>query len=241
MIGVLGGGLTLFQITGGEVPSWVGGLLISAVVLAYVTIGGLRGTAWVNTFQTIVFMVLGAVTLVYIVRQLGGFEAALAQVSAERPDLLVRAGQIPPAAFVGYILIPCSAGMFPHLFMHWLSARNLQAFKLPMIAYPLCVAIVWLPSTLLGVFAHGSFPDLHGPAASSVLIRMIHEYAPEFLAGLLRRRRLRGGHVVARLAGAVDRKYVHSRHRRPLRFSGPVERARPGARRSSLPWSASWR
>ena len=68
--------------------------------------------------------------------------------------------------------------MFPHLFMHWMSARRVEAFRLPIVAYPICVAIVWVPSVLLGVLGHIDFPNLEGPAASSVVIRMIHLHVP---------------------------------------------------------------
>ncbi|MEM1207165.1 MAG: sodium:solute symporter family protein [Acidobacteriota bacterium] len=198
LIGVMGGGITLTQITGGQVPSWVGGLVISIVVLTYVTSGGLRGTAWVNTFQTLVFMVLGAVTLVVIVRQLGGVGTALSRVAEAHPDLMTRATHIPPAKLVSYTLIPLSAGMFPHLFMHWLSAKRLESFRLPILAYPLCIAAVWVPSVLLGVFGHLDFPGLVGPQANSVLIQMIHLHAPEVLAGLL------GAGVFAAVMSSLD-------------------------------------
>ncbi len=198
LIGVLGGGLTLSQITGGQVPSWVGGLVISAVVLCYVTYGGLRGTAWANTFQTLVFMTLGAVTMIYLVRQLGGFGPALAQVAEARPDLMVRGDSISPAKLLTYTLIPLSAGMFPHLFMHWLSARRMEAFRLPIVAYPICLVVVWVPSVTLGVLGHVDFPDLTGPAASGVLIKMIDLHAPELLAGLL------GAGVFAAVMSSLD-------------------------------------
>ena len=71
-----------------------GSVLMSLVVLAYVTLGGLRGTAWANTFQTLVFMILGAVTFFVIVSKLGGMEAALARVSEVVPELLVRGDRI---------------------------------------------------------------------------------------------------------------------------------------------------
>ena len=198
LIGVLGGGLTLTQITGGQVPSWVGGLVISVVVLAYVTYGGLRGTAWANTFQTLVFMTLGAVSFVFLVDKLGGLEAALAKVAAARPDLMVRGENISPWKLLTYALIPCSAGMFPHLFMHWLSARRVEAFRLPIVAYPICMVIVWVPSVTLGVLGHVDFPDLTGPAASGVLVRMIHLHAPDVLAGLL------GAGVFAAVMSSLD-------------------------------------
>ncbi|MEM6796535.1 MAG: sodium:solute symporter family protein [Acidobacteriota bacterium] len=198
LIGVLGGGLTLSQITGGAIPGWVGGLLISLVVITYVTTGGLRGTAWVNTFQTLVFMGLGAVTMVYLVQKLGGFGVAMERLAAERPDLLTRDQHLPAAKLLSYTLIPLSAGMFPHLFMHWLSARRLETFKLPILAYPLCMIVVWVPSVTLGVFGRLDFPGLEGPASNGVLIRMIHLHAPEVLAGLL------GAGVFAAVMSSLD-------------------------------------
>ena len=198
LIGVMGGGLTLTQITGGDVPSWVGGLLISIVVMIYVTSGGLRGTAWANTFQTLVFMVLGTVTLFFLVGQLGGFGGAMDKLAQARPDLIIRSETLPVAKFLSYTLIPLSAGMFPPLFMHWLSARKLDSFKLPILAYPLCMMIVWIPSVTLGVFGRLDFPDLEGAATNGVLIRMIHLHAPELLAGLL------GAGVFAAVMSSLD-------------------------------------
>jgi len=185
LIGVKGSGITLSQITGGSVPEWLGSLLVCVVVMGYVTYGGLRGTAWANTFQTLVFMVLGAVACVWIVGTLGGLEPALERVAEQRPDLLVRGERIPPLKLLSYTLIPLSVGMFPHIFMHWLTARRARTFRLPMVAYPLCVAAVWLPSVLLGVLGVLDFPDLRGTAASSILIRLIDLHAPGLLAGLL--------------------------------------------------------
>lgn len=198
LIGVKGGGLTLNAITGGQVPPWVGGLVITTVVLIYVTYGGLRGTAWANTFQTLVFMVLSAVTLAYIVNRLGGLGPALDRVQAAQPELMVRGERIPHLKHLSYLLIPLSAGMFPHLFMHWLSARRSASFKLSVIVYPLCMIVVWVPSVLLGVLGHHTFPGLTGPAAGGVLIRLIEHHAPEVLAGLL------GAGVLAAVMSSLD-------------------------------------
>lgn len=185
LIGVLGGGLALSQMTDGAIAQWAGSLVICAVVVAYVSYGGLRGTAWANTLQTLVFMTLGALAFFWIVRQLGGLDAALDRVAAQAPELLVRGESIAPVKLLTYACIPLSVGMFPHMFMHWLTARHARSFRLPIVAYPLCVAIVWLPSVLLGVVGRAEAPGLDGPAANSILLRLIQQHAPELLAGLL--------------------------------------------------------
>ncbi len=106
LIGVMGGGMTLSQITAERIPEWAGSLAVSLVVLAYVTYGGLRGTAWVNTFQTLVFMILGAVAFFWIVGELGGLEAAMERVAQRNPELLIRGEKVQPLKLLTYMCIP---------------------------------------------------------------------------------------------------------------------------------------
>ncbi|MGA0409628.1 MAG: sodium:solute symporter family transporter, partial [Limisphaerales bacterium] len=92
LIGIIGAGKTLLPVTAGAfpdlfpnlatpqwaggIPVWLTGLVICGVVLTYVFMGGSRGAAWANTFQTLVFMVMGVVAFVLIAKNLGGLENA---------------------------------------------------------------------------------------------------------------------------------------------------------------------
>lgn len=185
LIGVMGAGLTFAQITDGQVPQWAGGLIICVVIAGYVCSGGLRGTAWVNTFQTLVFGVIGAVAFVVISSRMGGLEFAMQKVAASHPELLMRGQQHGWLHVLSYTFIPLSVGMFPHMFMHWLTAKSGDTFKQTIVFYPLCIAIVWVPSVLLGVLGVVDFAGLEGPAANSVLVRMVGLHAPGILGGLL--------------------------------------------------------
>ena len=82
-------------------------------MLGYVFAGGMRGTAWANTFQTAVFMVLGVVTFVVIAREIGGGETfleslqgATARVLESHPEKLVM--KPPRLFFLSFLLIPLS-------------------------------------------------------------------------------------------------------------------------------------
>ncbi len=185
LIGVKGGGITLAQISGGLVPEWVGSLAICLVVVAYVTVGGMRGTAWANTFQTLVFMILGGLTFLVILRGSGGLAGALESVAQARPDLLARGELISPLKLLSYTAIPMSLGMFPHIYAHWLTANRTESFKLSIVAYPICLVIVWVPSVLVGVIGAVQLSGLQGPAANTILVQLIGIHAPELLAGLL--------------------------------------------------------
>lgn len=195
LIGVMGGGITLHQITNEQIPQWLGGLLVCAVVFIYVSYGGVRGTAWANTFQTLVFMTLGAATFFIIVHKMGGFSAGLTKVA---PDLLMHGNHIKPLELLTYTCIPLSVGMFPHIFMHWLTAKSASTFRYPVMWYPICVAIVWVPSVLLGILGSVDVPGLKGPEANSVLVQMIQRHAPGVLAGLL------GAGVFAAIMSSLD-------------------------------------
>ena len=252
LIGIIGAGKTLLPVTSGAfpglfpnaatpqwaggIPVWLTGLVVCGVVLTYVFMGGSRGAAWANTFQTLVFMAMGVVAFFFISRSLGGLEQAT-QISAQfdesgalvqthrydaatgslevndPPKVVGRytgpaerdvAGRRPllsrtptqvelqtshPATgeiiefsrqygigkwvFLTYLFIPLSAGMFPHLFQHWLTARSARAFRLTIIGHPICILIVWVPCVLIGTWATGVLAPLESSKVGSVLGSMV--------------------------------------------------------------------
>ena len=195
LIGVMGGGGTLATLTDGKIPQWIGGLLICAVVLSYVTYSGMRGTAWVNTFQTLVFMTLGGITFFVITHRMGGLANAISKVD---PSLLMQAEHIKPLELLTYLCVPLCVGMFPHIFSHFLTAKDVGSFRYAIILYPLCIAVVWIPSVLLGILGNVDVPGLQGPQVNNVLIQMIGIHAPGVLAGFL------GAGVFAAIMSSLD-------------------------------------
>ena len=252
LIGIIGAGKVIEPVTagafpmlfdyptkpdwGGGIPPWLSGLVVSIVVLSYVFMGGSRGAAYANTFQTIVFMIMGLVAFVFIVNALGGldnagkvparvtedgkvvqdyrYDAKAGELTENNPPRtigrLVERDQadelldkhphfartpvkvefdkrnpktkelvgtferelgIPFLTFVTYLFIPLSVGMFPHLFQHWLTEKSAKAFRLTVIAHPLCIMIVWVPCVLIGAWASGLLPPAIPPAA--VLSKML--------------------------------------------------------------------
>lgn len=111
LIGVISSGAVINGVTEGAfentfaaadygVPNWLGSLAISIVVLIYVFYGGMRGTAWANAFQTLVFMTLGVVTFFVISNRLGGLSGASELVMQQHPSKLMR--QVAPEEQAAY-------------------------------------------------------------------------------------------------------------------------------------------
>ena len=214
IIGVMGGGTALRAISGGLVPYWLGGAIVALVVMSYVFFGGMRGTAWVNTFQTVLFLSFGAIALIVIGRGIGGFPAAIQSLldSPSSAPLLTRE-RISPWYFFSYTFIPLSTIAFPHITIFCLTARKLGQFRRTVIFYPLCILAIWLPCVFLGVAANAmrDVPQIErklearaalasAPASmpaeerdglrrqaagDDVVLIMLDQYAPLWLAGLL--------------------------------------------------------
>jgi SSS family solute:Na+ symporter len=214
IIGIMGGGTTLNTISGGVVPFWFGGAIVALVVMGYVFFGGMRGTAWVNTFQTVLFLIFGAVALAVIGIGMGGYTNAAQQMLAS-PALapLLTRERISPLYFFSYTFIPLSAIAFPHILIFSLTAKKMAHFKKTVILYPLCIMAIWLPCVFLGVMANrvGDVPQIRAKqearrvlatqgktmapeardqlreqaAGDDVILRLLERYAPLWLAGLL--------------------------------------------------------
>lgn len=213
IIGVVGGGTTLFAISGGRVPYGLGGALVALVVMSYVFFGGMRGTAWVNTFQATLFLLFGGVALVVIGHGMGGFAASVEAMLDSPQSYLLTRERFSPAVFFSYTFIPLSSIAFPHITIFCLTARKVAQFKKTVILYPLCIMGVFLPSVFLGVLANRvtDVPQIREKLdaraalaargsslladerealraktnADDVLPLLLERYAPLWLAGLL--------------------------------------------------------
>jgi len=156
------------------------------VVMSYVFFGGMRGTAWVNAFQTIMFLCFGTAAFFFISHNLGGFEKIIEGLATNpKTQPLLTRQRIPIEEFFSYTFIPLSSIMFPHIAIMCLTAKKASAFKKTVIFYPLCIAAIWLPSVFLGVVAAGQFPGLKPGEADDVILRMLTENTHVVLAGVL--------------------------------------------------------
>ena len=213
IIGIMGGGTTLYAISGGVVPFWFGGAIVAMVVMSYVFFGGMRGTAWVNTFQTILFLCFGAIALIVIGVGMGGFRSAAQAMQASPLATLLTRERISPYYFFSYTFIPLSAIAFPHILIFCLTARKITQFRKTVIFYPLCILAIWLPCVFLGVMANRvtDVPQIREKqearrvlatqgrtmepeqrdqlreksAGDDVIMLLLQRYAPLWLAGLL--------------------------------------------------------
>ena len=131
LVGVKGAGVVIETLTRGSlgledgVPAWLGSLIVTAVVVGYVFVGGVRAATFANGIQTLVFIAVGMLAFVVIVNRLGesdGFlgnlrdlagRVAASEKYGTRLDRLGPPGVgIPPGVFLTFLLIPLSVEPF---------------------------------------------------------------------------------------------------------------------------------
>ena len=214
IIAVMGGGTVLRAITNGFIPYELGGAIVSSVVMAYVFLGGMRGTAWVNALQTTLFLLFGTIAVFVIGAGMGGFREAMeALLASPATSPLLTRERVSPLYFFSYTFIPLSSIAFPHICIFCLTARDVKYFRKTIVLYPICMLFIWLPSVFLGVVANQATavpaiqtklearaqlatqsatltPEdrarLRAQAAGDdVILRLVDGYAPLWLAALL--------------------------------------------------------
>lgn len=189
IISIMGGGTVLEDISrsGGAEPLIkysVGCFIVALVVTINVFFGGMRGTVWVNVFQTILFLCFGLVAAVVISSHVeGGFGKVLGDIAHSDKSFLLSRERMPAEVFWSYMFIPLSSIMFPHMSIMCLSAQKMSAFKRTVVVYPLAIMAIWLPCVFLGVIGSQVMPGLKDP--DGVLLHMLSQYAPVWLAGIL--------------------------------------------------------
>lgn len=185
----IGGGIALTQLTEGAVSYELGAVIVTVVVVLYVTIGGMRGDAYTDVLQGVMMLVtlLAAVGIVSI--GLGGFTEANTRLAEEFPELISRPGGLEyftPQIWFSFMLLWLFCDpMFPQLFVRFYSARDERSIKFSMVMYAPITAIVFLCPVLIGAWGNLQFPGLTGSQPDQIMPMMVGEFAPAWVLGIM--------------------------------------------------------
>jgi len=172
------------------IPYYVGAAIVTAVIVLYVLVGGLRGEVWADIFQggmMIVFMTLGLVT---VAGHFGGIAVANRAVAAEWPALFARpglGGVLTPGVWFGYMILwfLCDP-MFPQLFQRFYAARGSRAISVTATLYPLVTGFLFLLPVSIGVIGRLAYPVLpDGATSDQILPLVLHSFASPLVETLV--------------------------------------------------------
>jgi len=185
MTGLLGAGRTLEALTEGFVTLNVGMVIVASAVLVYLLLGGMRGAAWVNTFQTGIFLVGAVAIFVVIAAALGGPAEATRRVMEDYPELLSRS-RMPWQQFFSYgVIVALSPIVFPQLFMRLLTGKDPKTLKQTMCIYPVPAFLMMFLMATVGMWGRTAIPGLEGAESDAILPMLLIQFTPIWMMGLL--------------------------------------------------------
>jgi len=158
-------------------------------------------------------MVLGVITFYVIAGKLGGQDSLMENMRTLSESLPAEKStrvEMSRTKFFTYLLVPLSVGMFPHLFQHWMTARNANTFKLPVVCHPIFIMIVWVPCVLVGVWAVAAYgnPELRPPGpplpsnANTILPFLVKTQTGQILGGFL------AAGILAAIMSSLDSQFL---------------------------------
>lgn len=181
LIQVTGGAMALTSLTSGDIPYWVGVVVMAAFVGLLVTMSGGRGAAWGDTFMGVFFgTVLLFITVLFVTRA-GGVDA-FRNVATVAPELLTVRGDF-WSAFDLAVGLGLGFWIMPHMWQKFYSAQSPMTLAKTSLMTPFWNS--WLMAVgalFIGIVAHvpGVVPGL-GPESSDQIIPVFFAtWAPIF-------------------------------------------------------------
>ena len=185
----IGGGIAINQLTDGEVSYELGAVIVTAVILVYVTVGGMRADAYTDVLQGVLMLVTLLAAVGIVSAGLGGFSEANSRLALEFPELVTRPGGrelFTPQIWISYMVLwTLCDPMFPQLFSRFYAARDERSIRISMIMYAPMTAVMFLLPVLIGAWGNLEFPGLTGKEPDNILPMMVDQFAPSWVLGIM--------------------------------------------------------
>jgi len=185
MLQQMGAGEAIVGLTNGVVPYWGGAALITAFMIGYVTLAGMRGVAWTDTIQGLFMLSIVWIAAVWVLSAVGGLGAATDSMLAARPEFGSFGGGLYSPAFIISTAITIAFGvtMFPQINQRFFVAKSGAVLKRSFTLWPVLVLLLFLPAFMIGAWAVGMPIDV--PEGANVLPVVLNEYTPVWFAALV--------------------------------------------------------
>ncbi|RKD98299.1 sodium:solute symporter family protein [Halopiger aswanensis] len=187
MLQQVGAGTALEALTDGAVPYAAGAGLITAFMILYVVVAGMRGIAWTDTLQGAFMLVTTWVALLWLLAEVGGPGAATAALaSSDETAQFLSLGSdyyTPRWMLSTAITIGFGVAMFPQVNQRFFAAGSRTVLKRSFALWPILCVLLFVPSFMLGAWARGLGVSV--PEGGNVLPAVLSEYTPLWFAALV--------------------------------------------------------
>lgn len=163
--------------SGGAISYDVGVVAFLLFTAAYTLVSGMRGVAWTDVLQGMLFATVMLAALGWVFLELGGPASLVQQVGAKRPDLLDF-----DLGFSWFLNLSITWGLgfavLPHIWQRWYAADSLQtihraSWAVGVVSWGLC-----LPIFFIGLAGHLLLPELTAAESDALFPTLMARYLP---------------------------------------------------------------
>jgi SSS family solute:Na+ symporter len=170
-------------------PYLAGAFLITAFIVVYVMLGGMRSIAWTDLLQGGMMLLFTLAAFLIIAARRGGFVPVQSQVAGAFPALFSRPGldgSMLPGVWLGYLVLWFFADpMFPQLFQRFMAAKDEKTLHTAIVLYPLITGLLFFLTVSIGVMGRQVFPDLAAADSDAIFPLLLQSTTGPVLSTLL--------------------------------------------------------
>jgi len=187
MLQQIGAGGALRALTDGAVPFWAGAGLVTAFMIVYVALAGMRGIAWTDTLQGAFMLAVVWAAFLWVLASVGGVATINDGIAGEAPGFLALGSDFYTPATMLTLAISIAFGvtMFPQVNQRFFAARSERVLKRSFTLWPVLVVLLFVPAFLLGAWARGLGIQADVGAGENVLPLVLAEFTPAWFAALV--------------------------------------------------------
>ena len=182
---IAAGGIIFETITEGRVSYLMGCVILYAVIISYILLGGFKAVAWTDTIQGILMIVMiwiaGGVILL---RTSGSMDwSDLMQVIAtEFPEKVMIPAEYWPTYMTSFISL-FGVSIYPPSFQRFFAVKNPKTLKWLSVTTPIYLIFFYVPIMIISFSGVVNMPGLE--KADQVVPMMLMQYSSPILVGLV--------------------------------------------------------
>ena len=180
-------GIIVSETSYGVIAPWAAVWISTAALVVYVTISGVRGSAWTAVIKDVMILAVAVGLGVYLpVRYFGGYRPMFEAIEHAHPGFLTLPARGMSASWFVSTVALSALGfyMWPHAFASTYTARSEDVFRKNAVVMPL-YQLVLLFVFFTGFAAILTVPGLKGADADLSLLRLSKLAFPQTLVGVI--------------------------------------------------------
>lgn len=182
---ITGGGLIFSSVTGGRVSYLTGCVVLYAVIIGYILLGGFKAVAWTDTVQGIMMIVLVWIAGGTVLGAVSGtldWSYVMQRMVAEYPEKLLIPLDYWPLYMTSFISL-FGISIYPPSFQRFFVVKNPKHLKWLAVTSPIYLIFFYIPIMVVAFCGVLYMPGLKSP--DQVLPLMLAQYASPVLTGLV--------------------------------------------------------